>query len=178
MAAIAKKEKKELFVIEQKIDASANKVWEVVAENFDKVANSHPVSPKSQFTNGSNRVKVGSQRIMYMNDNEKKYFIDEIVRLDEVDRNMLINVVKAKGYPIQFSNVEFTVEPLEANRSNLVMVFSYQTKPKFLQKMAKKGLKKQLQAYVYAIDHHAETDEIITKNNWKNISKKYSLVSN
>ena len=173
LAAKAKKKKRQLFVIEQTIDAPAERVWEVIAQDFDKVSDSHPVSPKSQFAEGTDEVKVGAQRIMYMAKNEKKYFVDKIVRLDEAERNLLINVEEAKGYPISFSNVEFYADSLTSNSSKLTMIFSYQMKPRFLQKMAKGSLKKQLQAYVYAIDHHAETGEVITKESWKRIRKNY-----
>ncbi|MEM6724185.1 MAG: SRPBCC family protein, partial [Bacteroidota bacterium] len=100
LAAIAKKEGKQLFVIEQDIQAPASQVWKVIADEFDQVANSHPVSPKSAFTNGSTNVQVGSQRIMYMTKNENKYFVDEILRLNPQNRELLINVVEAKGYPV------------------------------------------------------------------------------
>ena len=173
LAAIAKKEGKQLFVLEQTISASSDRVWQVVARDFDKVSDSHPVSPKSGFTNGSSTVKVGSQRVMYMSENEKKYFIDEIVRLDQTKGNLLINVIEAKGYPIDFSNVEFCVDSLSTNKSKLTMIFSYRTKPKFLNKIAKNGLKRQLQDYLYAIDYHARTKEKITPGNWKTIRNNY-----
>lgn len=173
LEAIARKEGKELFVLEQNINVSAEKVWEVIAHNFARVSDSHPVSPKSDFANGSDTVQLGSQRIMYMTQNEKKYFVDEIIGLDNKKRELLINVVKAKGYPIKFSNVRFIVDIVGKHESQLIMIFSYQTKPKMLQKMAKKGLKKQLQEYIYAIDHHCQTGEKITKKNWSIIREKY-----
>ena len=173
LLAVAKKEEKELFVIEQVINVSSDKVWKVIAGEFDLVSNSHPVSPKSSFFNGSNAVEIGSQRIMYMSENEKKYFIDEIVKLDNENYEMLINVVEAKGYPIAFSNVKFFIDEEGIDQSKLTMVFSYKTKPKFLQKMAKKSLRKQLNEYMYAIDHYTETREVITKENWRQIRKSY-----
>lgn len=171
--AMAKLEKKALFVITQDIQASPEKVWKVIASDFDKVSNSHPVSPHSEFTNGSNKVEIGSQRVMYMSENRKKYFVDEIVKLDNDMKTLLINVVEAKGYPIAFSNVEFIVDPISSNTSKLTMVFSFQTKPRFLQKMAKGSLKKQLQEYLFAIDHHVMSGEVITVDRWKKIRKKY-----
>ena len=138
-----------------------------------KVSNSHPVSPQSEFTEGSTTVQEGSKRIMYMSKNHKKYFVDEIIKLDPEKHELLINVVEAKGYPIAFSNVEFIADPVNTDVSKLTMVFSYQTKPRFLQGLAKGSLKKQLQEYVYAIDHHVTTGEVITANNWKQIRKKY-----
>ena len=175
LAAIAKKEKKALFVLDQRIDAPVQNVWKVLVEDFSRVADSHPVSPKSAYYDGSSSPIPGARRIMFMKENEKKYFIDEIQELEQENHRLLINVVEAKGYPMKFTQVEFVASHSRKGATNLSLVFTYQTNPRFLQGLAKKSLQKQLKQYLQAIDHHVRTGELITSSNWKEISKNYNL---
>ena len=171
--AMAKTEGKAAFVVEHEINTSIDKVWKVLVDDFPDVANSSQLSPKSEFMEGHNEVEVGAQRIMYKTKNLKKYFIDEIILIDEEKYNFAIDVIEAKGYPNTFTRLEFGATPISDNATKLRIVFTYKTKPKFLQGMIKKSLKKDIQNYIYAIDHHVETGEVITQENWKSIRKNY-----
>ena len=173
LEVMAKLEKKKLFVLEQEISAPIENVWQVIAMDFPSVADSHPVSPRSEFIEGCSQIKVGSKRIMYMSKNGKKYFKDEITHLDSANHEISINAYEASGYPMNFASVDFFADQPDEDRTNLTLVFTYQTKPRFLQGMARGSLKKQLQDYLFAIDHHANTGEVISEDNWKRIRKTY-----
>lgn len=172
--AMAKLEDKELFVVEHTIDAPVTAVWKVLVDDFAQVADSSPLSPKSEFVTGYSKVEVGAQRYMYKSANLKKYFRDEIKEIDDKNYDFVIEVVEAKGYPNTFTELEFDLTSVAANQTHLAIIFSYQTKPKFLQKRIKKTIKRDIQDYIFALDHHIETGEKITNKNWNSIRQNYT----
>ncbi len=171
--AMAKTEGKSAFVVEHELDVPVEKIWNLLVDDFPNVANSSQLSPKSEFVEGYNKVEVGAKRIMYKSKNLKKYFIDEIVLIDNERYDFTVDVVKAKGYPNTFTRLEFGATPISNNSTKLRIAFTYKTKPKFLQEMIKRSLKKDIQDYLYAIDHYLKTGEVITNDNWKSIRSNY-----
>lgn len=173
----AKMRKKVVVVeVEHEIDASADKVWEIIGEGFADIANSNPDCPHSEWAEGFDTAEVGAKRIMYMTDSrEKKYFVDEIVKFDPENRHITIEVINKKGFPL---NVEYTWVNMDAakiseNKTVLKIRFNYLTKPRFLKGLAKGGMRKAFQKYAHGIDYHAETGEVVTEEKWEEIKHLY-----
>lgn len=162
--------------VEHEIDASADKVWEIIGEGFADIADSNPDCPHSEWAEGFDKAEAGAKRIMYMTDSrEKKYFVDEIAKYDPENRHITIEVVNKKGFPL---NVEYTWVNMDAvkiseNKTLLKIRFNYLTKPRFLKGFAKGGMRKAFQKYAYGIDYHAETGEVVTEEKWKEIKHLY-----
>lgn len=173
LRAKAKLENKELFVVEQLIEAPISEVWKVLVDDFAKVSDSSQLSPRSEFADGHQEVKVGARRIMYKSKNLKKYFKDEITLIDDENHNFSIEVIEAKGYPNTFTTLDFDASVFSPNQTQLAITFTYKTKPKFLQKLIKRSLEKDLKNYLYAIDYHVKTKEIVNDENWEVIKKQY-----
>ncbi|PRX53987.1 SRPBCC family protein [Flagellimonas meridianipacifica] len=163
------------FEIVQEIDAPVDRVWEVIGEGFADIANSNPDCPKSEWFQGHTKAELGAKRIMYMKENEKKYFIDKIAKWEPENHHITIEVIKKKGFPI---NADYTWVNMDAtsmgpNKTRLKIRMNYLTKPRLLKGMAKGNLKKTFQRYAYAIDYHSETGENVTRDKWKEIKGNY-----
>lgn len=164
--------------IEQKIDASADRVWEVIGTNFEKIAASNPDCPISEWADGYDTAALGAKRIMYMTTNkEKKYFVDEIAAWDPENHKLTIEITNKEGFGnlnIEYTWVNMEVVDLGADTALLKIRFNYLTKPRFLKGLAKGSMRKQFQRYAYGIDYHAETGEIVDEKKWNEIKNLYN----
>ncbi len=174
----AKLRKKVVTVeVEQKIGASADKVWQIIGEDFEKISDSNPDCPYSEWADGFDTAEVGTKRIMYMTDKrDNKYFVDEIAKYDPENRHITIEIANEEGFGtlnVEYTWVNMDVVEIDSENSILKIRFNYLTKPRFLKGFAKGSMRKAFQKYAYGIDYHAKTGEIVDEEKWKKIKHLY-----
>ncbi|WP_422858877.1 SRPBCC family protein [Flagellimonas sp. S174] len=181
-AKVAKKDaklrKKVVSVeVEQEIDASADKVWKIIGEDFEKISDSNPDCPYSEWADGFDTAEVGAKRIMYMTEKrDDKYFVDEIAKFDPENRHITIEIANEEGFGmlnIEYTWVNMDVTRISDNKSLLKIRFNYLTKPRLFKGLAKGSMRKGFQKYAYGIDYHAETGAIVTEEKWEEIKHLY-----
>ena len=162
------------FEVTQEIDAPVELVWKVIGEDFGNVYKSNPLSTYSKYLDGFETPGLDAKRIMYMSENKKQYFVDKISKWVP-NKHLTIEVDEKAGFPIRpgYTWVNFDLETINSDKTQLKLRFNYLTKPNFLKGMAKSSLKKNFQEYAWAIDYHVRTGEVINKENWKTIRKNY-----
>lgn len=157
------------------INASADKVWKVIADDFDKISNSHPKLVGSSFLNGVTETQIGCSRVCNYNKSGSKFLKETITELDDETMTLGIDIFEVNGLPInpEYSTAIQKIIPVDANTSKMVMTVSYRTKPGFLGGVARGGFKKGIKDYGIAIEHHILTGETVTKDNFKKVKKEY-----
>ncbi|WP_196885366.1 SRPBCC family protein [Aureivirga sp. CE67] len=171
-----KKDKKVIeFSVERIINAPVEDVWRVVGEDFGAIANSHPKIVSSEYNQGHITGGVNASRRCNFNEEGTKYLEEKQIEFDAVNHTFKVKIYHTDGIPL---NTDYTygiykVEKISEKQSKLKMTMILRTKPAFLGWIAKGQFKKDIADYLLAVEHHVLTGEIVNKENFKEIKKKY-----
>ena len=174
--AVQAQKKTQNFVVSHVIQAPADKVWAVVGEDYGAIANSHPKIVSSDYINGSLRSGEGAQRVCNFNNKGTQYLHEKQVGYDPANYTFKNQVFKAGKFPVvpEYTFAVYKVEPIDDKSCRFVFDMNYRTKPAMMGGMMKGKFKKLIGEYALAIEHHVNTGEKVTKENFKDIKKKNS----
>ena len=176
----AQKQKKvQKFLISKVIDVPADEVWEVVGEDYGRIAYSHPRIIESDYINGSLKAGEGAERICYFNEKQTQYLKEKMIDYSPESMSFTNTVFQAGKFPVdpEYTRAVYRVKDLGNGTSELSFDMQYRTKPAFMGAMAKGKFKRLIADYFIAVEHHAKTGEEVTKKNFKEIRKKYAKIS-
>ena len=173
----AQKEKKlQKFQISKVIDLPAEKVWEVVGEDYGRIAHSHPKIIESEYINGTLESGEGAERICYFNEKQTQFLKEKMINYSPETMSFTNTVFQAGKFPVdpEYTQAVYSVKDLGNGKSEFAFDMQYRTKPAFMGAMAKGKFKKLIQDYFIAVEHHAKTGEKVTKENFRQIKKQYA----
>jgi len=171
-----KKEKRtQNFVVASTINAPADKVWAVVGEDYGGIAYSHPKIVSSDYINGSLKGGEGAERVCNFNEKGTRFLKEKQLNYDPDNYTFRNQVFQAGKFPVnpELTYAIYQVEPIDDNTSKLVFNMTYRTKPAFMGGMMKGSFKRLIADYGIAIEHHINTGEKVTKENFKKIKRGY-----
>ncbi len=172
-----KKDKKVItFTVKRKINAPAKNVWKVVGEDFGAIANSHPKIVSSNYDQGFITGGENAMRTCNFNKKGTKFLKEKQVSYDPDNYTFKVQIYHSGKVPLNtdYSYGIYKVTPIDDNSCMLSMTMGVRTKPAFLGPLAKGSFKKDISDYLLAVEHHVLTGENVTKDNFKEIKKKYS----
>jgi len=173
----AKAQKKtQKMVVSYVIDAPAEQIWQVVAEDYGAIANAHPEIVSSNYINGSLKAGEGAERVCNFNEKGTQFLKEKMVDYDPVNYTFKNVVYQSGKFPLDPENTFaiYRVETIDANTSRLVFDFTFRTKPAFMGVIAKGDFKKRITNYAISVAHYVKTGEKVNKENFKQIKKQYS----
>ncbi|MEL6867872.1 MAG: SRPBCC family protein [Bacteroidota bacterium] len=158
------------------IDLPADKVWQIVGEDYGAIAHSHPKIVSSDYISGTLEAGEGAERICHFNKKGTKYLKEKITNYDPENRSFTNTVFKAGKFPVdpEYTRAIYKVEDLGNGQCKISFDMQYRTKPSFMGAMTKGSFKRLIKDYFIAIEHYAKTGEKVTKANFKKIKKNYS----
>lgn len=171
-----KKDKKtQHFKVSHVINAPADKVWAVVGEDYGAIANSHPKIISSNYINQSLKSGEGAERVCNFNEKGTKFLKEKMVDYNPQNYSFKNQVFQAGRFPVnpKYTYALYKIEAINKNTSRFVFDMTYRTKPAFMGALAKGSFKKLIANYAIAIEHHVNTGENVTKDNFKQIKKQY-----
>ncbi|MCG8575701.1 MAG: SRPBCC family protein [Flavobacteriales bacterium] len=174
--AQAKEKKVKSFIVERVFDIEAAKIWKIVGLDYGSVAYSHPRIVKSEYLKGSLKAEEGAERVCYFNEEGTQYLKEKMLNY-EPEKMRFVNQISQVGkFPLdaEVTRAIYQVTDLGNGKSKLSFDMQFRTKPAFMGAMMKGNFKKTIQDYFIAIEHHARTGEEVTKENFKEIKKKYN----
>ncbi|WP_411031288.1 SRPBCC family protein [Spongiimicrobium sp. 3-5] len=177
IAVSAQTQKKvQQFTLSKVLNVSAEKVWSVVGEDYGAIANSHPKILSSSYIDGSLKAEEGATRVCNFNEKGTKFLKEQMVNYNPSEMTFTNKVFQAGRFPVnpEYTRAIYKVEDLGNGKSKISFDMEFRTKPAFMGGMAKGSFKKLIKDYFIAIEHHAKTGEKVTKENFKDIKKKYS----
>lgn len=172
-----KTKKTQGFTVTRTINASAEKVWAVVGDDFGGIAKSHPQIVSSSYNQGSiTHGDEGAERICNLDEKGKKYIKERMEDFDAENYYFKVQIFHTQGMPIDpnYSFGTYKVKPIDENSCELIMKMVYRTKPAMMGAVAKGKFKQTLSDYLLAVDHYVTTGEEVNKDNFKNIKKQYN----
>lgn len=164
------------FRIEKEFDLPADKVWDVVGEDYGGIASSHPAIVSSSFLNGATLACEGAERLCNFNEEGTQYMKEKMVNYDPLNRSFTNQVFESAKFPIvpEKTRALYKVEDLGNGRSNLIFDMTYETRPAILAPLMKSTFRKLIKDYFVAIEYYASTGDAVTKKNFKDIKKQYA----
>lgn len=175
LAAKAQKKVKR-FTVTHIIKAPADKVWNVVGEDYGAIANSHPKIVNSEYESGTLKAGEGAERICYFNEKGSRYLKEKQVNYDPENYTFKNQVYSAGKFPVNpdYTFAIYKVEKIDDYTSRFVFEMTYRTKPAFLGGMMKGNFKKLIKDYAISVEHYVKTGEPVNKKNFKSIKKQYA----
>lgn len=170
-----KQKKTQHFVVEHIINAPAAKVWEVVGEDYGGVAYSHPKIVSSNYVNGSLKAGEGVERVCNFNEKGTKFLKEKMINYDPENYTFKNVLYQAGKFPVnpEYTFAIYKIEKIDDKTSKFIFDMTFRTKPAFMGGMAKGSFKKLIADYAIAIEHHVNTGEKVTKDNFKAIKKQH-----
>ncbi len=175
-AGLQAQKKVQKFSESKIIDLPAEKIWAIVGEDYGAIAHSHPAIVSSDYVDGTLKAGEGAERVCNFNEKGTKYLKEKMVNYNPEQMSFTNTVYHAGKFPVdpEYTSAVYRVESLPNGQSKISFDMQYRTKPAFMGSMAKGKFKKLIRDYFIAIEHHAKTGEKVTKENFKEIKKKYS----
>ncbi|WP_281615807.1 SRPBCC family protein [Flammeovirga sp. SubArs3] len=174
-ASAQKVKRTHTFSIERVIPSSAEKVWNVVGNEFADVSKYHAGIVKSELINGSTKSEIGCERVCQLDDKGKKLVREELVEFDEQTMYFKAKVFDGEGVPTvpEYTFAEYEVKPIDEERCKLIITQTYRTKPAFIGGIVKGKFKQYTKEQMIFIEHYVLTGEAVSKENQKEILGKY-----
>lgn len=172
----AQDKKVKTFSLEKTLPFSADQIWKVVAEDYGKVADSHPRIIASEYTAGSLRGEEGAERICYFNDQKTQFLHEKIKDWNPQEMSYTNTIFQAGKFPVDpaYTIGKWQIIPVDENHSRVVFNMQFRTKPAMMAGMMKGSFTKLVQDYFVAIEHHLATGEKVTRDNFKEVKKLYA----
>lgn len=167
--------KVQTFTVTHIINAPADKVWAVVGEDYGAIANSHPKIVSSDYLNGTLKAGEGAERVCNFNESGSRYLHEKQVDFDPQNYTFRNQVFRAGKFPVDpaYTFALYQVEPIDAHTSRFTFDMTYRTKPAFLGGMMKGKFRKLIDDYALAVEHHVNTGEVVNKDNFREIRRRY-----
>lgn len=172
---LAQMKKTQEFQVSSIINAPADKVWQVVGEDYGAIANSHPKIVNSEYINGSLKGGEGAERVCNFNEKGTRFLREKQLDYDPKNYTFKNQVFQAGKFPVdpEYTYAIYKVEAIDASTSRLTFNMTFRTKPAFMGGMMKGSFKKLISDYGIAVEHHVNTGEKVTKDNFRRIKKEY-----
>ncbi len=163
------------FSIERVISVSADKVWNIVGENYADIAKSHPKLSSSHYVENTPLSGEGCERVCNLSEKGDKFTREKIVNYNTSDYSFTAEILEAGGLPLvsNSSYMYYDVDTIDAESCRITLRMVFATDPAFLGAIAKGKFKKNIEDYALAIEHHALTGEDVDPENFKQIKLKY-----
>lgn len=173
-AALTAQKKTQGFTVSTLIDAPADKVWEVVGEDYGAIANSHPKIVSSSYVGGTLKAGEGAERVCNFNEKGTQFLKEKQVNYDPENYTFKNQVYQAGRFPVdpEYTYAIYNVEKVDDQTSRMNFTMTYRTKPAFLGGMMKGNFKKLIKDYGIAVEHHIKTGEAVNQDNFKQIKKQ------
>lgn len=175
ISAIAQK-KTQGFTSSFVINAPIDKVWKVIGEDYGSIAYSHPKIVSSDYLKGSFKAGEGAERVCNFKEDGSQYLHERQVNYDHINYTFKNQVFHAGKFPVIPENTFaiYKLEKIDANSCRFVFDMTFRTSPAMMGVLMKGSFKKLIADYAIAIEHHVNTGEKVTKENFKEIKKQRS----
>ncbi len=157
------------------MDHSAEEVWEVIAGDYGRVAESHPRIVKSEYKQGSLTGELGAERTCWFNEKGTQVLHEQIVAFDAEAMTFDNRILEAAGFPVDPDNTlaTYRVEDLGEGRSRVSIHMQFRATPAIMGGLMQGSFTSLLEDYFLSVDHHLSTGESVTRDNFKEIAALY-----
>jgi len=154
----------------QVINASKEKTWEVLFNQYGTIHIHNPGMPASRYIGNATKGGLNVSRHVTFDD---KLFLEE--KITKVNEN---NSFKVEAYKhnlplLKKMSAIYELTSIEQNKTEVKMTSFATTSPSFMIYLMKGQLGKGLKQHLFGLKYYIETGETVNKNNYSSIFKSY-----
>lgn len=172
--------KYKVLEVEINIDAPAEKVWEVMVQDYGAISNWSPYIYSSNYENGSLKGTKGAERKCNLNAKGSRWVHERIADIDDKKMEMRNIILDADKFPLDADNTQayYRVKDNEDGTCTASYLMQYRGKPSIMTGMMKGSFMKSLKNNLKGLKHYMETGEEVTpmNNKLKEIEDLYTAV--
>ncbi|GAB5526247.1 MAG: hypothetical protein Roseis2KO_41190 [Roseivirga sp.] len=151
------------------IHASKEDVWDIVFNKFGEVNDFNPLIEGSHYLQGEEG-SVGCERQCAI---DAKTNVSERITRAEPGLNFDIEIFEG-GLPMMDKmKARFDLVELAPDKTEVLLTMTYSTKPTFMGGLVKGKMGKFFMKMLIGLKYHLETGELVTKENIREIEKRY-----
>lgn len=151
------------------IHSPKEEVWDIVFNKFGEVNDFNPLIEGSHYLKGDNGF-VGCERECAI---DSRTSVQERITRAEAGLNFDIEIFEG-GLPMMDKmKARFDLVELDIDKTEVLLTMSYSTKPAFIGGLMKGKMGKFFKKMLIGLKYHLETSELVTKQNIKEIEKRY-----
>lgn len=151
------------------VNASKEKVWDILFNRFGEVNNFNPLIDGSHHSQGA-KGEVGCERVC---DLDAKNSIHEKIVASRGNESFDVDIIKGGLPMMDKAKATFDLKALSENKTNVLFTMSFTSKPTFMAPMMQLMMPKMLRKMLVGLKFHLETDQLVTKSNINSIMKGY-----
>ena len=154
----------------QVINASKEKIWEVLFNQYGDIHIHNPGMPTSKYIGNSTKGELNASRHVTFDD---KLFLEETIT--EVNEN---NSFKVEAYNhnlplLKEMSAIYELTSIGQDKTEVKMTSFATTSPGFMIYLIKGQLGKGLKQHLFGLKYYIETGEIVNKDNYSAVFKSY-----
>lgn len=156
---------------QQTINASQEKVWEVLFEQYGDIHIHNPTMPTSKYVGDFTKGTVNCPRHVTF---DEKLYLEETIT--EVHENKSFKVVAYKhNLPLlKDMSAVYELVSLGAHKTQVTMISSVTSAPSFMIFLMKGQLGKGLKQHLFGLKYYLETGKTVNKDNYTQVFKNYN----
>lgn len=152
------------------INVSKEKVWEVLFNQYGEIYIHNPGMPTSKYLDNTTKGEINVSRHVTFDD---KLFLEETIT--EVNEKESFKV-EAYDHNLPFLKkmaAIYQLTSIDDNKTELKMISSVSTSPKFMIYLMKGQLGKGLKQHLFGLKYYLETGKTVSKEDYSKIFKSY-----
>ena len=155
--------------LEIKVNASKEKVWDLLFNRFGEV---NAFNPLIEGSTASNELQgaVGAERIC---DIDAKNSVHEKIVATRGTSGFDVDIIKGGMPMMNEMKGSFDLATISSNQTKIMFTMKYNTKPAFMAPLMSGMMAKMLQKMLVGLKYHLETDQLVTKANINSIMKGF-----
>jgi hypothetical protein len=151
------------------VNASKEKVWDILFNRFGEVNNFNPLIEGSHHSQGA-KGEVGCERVC---DLDAKNSIHEKIVAARGNESFDVDIIKGGLPMMDKAKATIDLKTISDSRTNVTFTMNFTSKPAFMAPLMKGMMAKMLKKMLVGLKYHLETDQLVTKSNINSIIKGY-----
>jgi hypothetical protein len=163
------------IVVEAVLPHSAAAVWDIVAGDYGKIAESHPKIVRSDYVGGSLVGGLGVERTCWFNEAGTQELHEQIVGWEPEQGRFQNRILSARGFPLDPDNTlaTYSVQAVDAGHTRMRIEMSYRTRPALMGGVMKGAFSGLLEDYLVAVHGRLASGQPVTGENFAAIARTY-----
>ena len=157
-------------VLKVTINASRDKIWEVLFNQYGDVHVHNPTMPSSNYMNNAIKGELNCVRHCMFND---KLFVDEKITQVNDNESLTVVVIKHNLPFVKELSAKYELFTIGKDITEVKMTSLNSFSPNFMKYLMRGQMRKAVATHLFGMKYYIETGKTVNKNNYSKILKNY-----
>ncbi|MEQ1503343.1 MAG: SRPBCC family protein [Myxococcota bacterium] len=152
-----------------------DRVWEIMAVDYGRIAESHPQIVRSDYVHGALEGGLGVERSCWFSDSGSRQLHEQIVSWRPDDHTFGNRILDAKGFPIDPDNTlaTYRLEAVDPDHTRVRLQMEYRTAPAMMGGLMKGAFRKLFEQYLVAVHGHLATGQPVNRDTYRAVAEAH-----